>query len=577
MTYLQKRFVLSPRGAKDLRKGILYSTLLNITLMLPASYLFLYLMEKLGGWEGSAHGLLFYLIVALLLFAVIFFVSRKQYDSTYTTVYTDSAQRRIRLAEKLRKLPLSFFGKHNLSDLTGTIMEDCTMLETVFSHAIPQLFASVLSMLIIAISLFLFDWRLAASLFWVVPLSLLILLLARRANINRAFGEVYCTKRKVSEQIQQGLESIQEIKAYNGSEEYLGKFRHSLRDLERSLISHELLSGVFMNLSMIFLKLGIPSLLLYGSRMLMQGEITLFVFLAFLIVSAFVYNPLEEVLSNILILTFLDVRLNRVKKMEAMPEQGGAEELHLQHYDIRFDHVDFSYEDGKQVLTDVSFFAPQGKVTALVGASGGGKSTAVKLAARFWDIQAGTITLGGQDISQIAPETLLQNYSMVFQDVLLFNASIADNIRLGKRDATDEEVRRAARMAQCEEIVNRMPQGYDTLIGENGQRLSGGERQRISIARALLKNAPVLLLDEATASLDAENETKVQAALSELVRQRTVLLIAHRMRTILHADHVVVLREGRVIEQGTPDELLAKGGEFARMVEHQQTNPSPLV
>ena len=570
--YFQNRFALSEKGAKDLRRGIAFSTLLNLALMLPPSYLFLFLMEYLEADSRiGQHTLWFYVLLAVVLMCVMFFISRWQYDSTYTTIYNESAQRRIGLAEKLRRLPLAFFGERNLSDLTSTIMEDCTSLEQIFSHAVPQLFASVLSMLIIAVSLFFYDWRLAAALFWVVPLALATLLLARRM-MDRSFKQNYRVKRSVTEQVQEGLECIQEIKSYNGEAEYNRSFDNRLKAYEKELVNGELVAGSFVNLSAMLLKLGMPTVIVAGAWMLQHGDVSIFVYLAFLLISAMVYNPIQDVCNNLAILAFLDVRINRMKEMEAMPEQEGSKEVKMDNYDIEFRNVSFAYETEKQVLHNVSFTAKQGEVTALVGPSGGGKSTTAKLAARFWDIDGGKILLGGNDIAHIDPETLLRNYAVVFQDVLLFNASVADNIRIGKRDVTDEEVRRVARLAQCDDFISRMPNGYDTIIGENGETLSGGERQRISIARALLKDAPVILLDEATASLDAENETKIQAGISELIQGKTVIIIAHRMRTVRNADHIVVLGGGTVIEQGAPEDLMAKGGEFARMVKLQQEN-----
>ena len=568
--YFQNRFTLSDKGAKDLRRGIVFSTLLNLALMLPPTYLFLFLMEYLEVGTDQ-HTLWFYILLAVVLMGMMFFIARWQYDSTYTTIYNESAQRRISLAEKLRRLPLAFFGERNLSDLTSTIMEDCTSLEQIFSHAVPQLFASVLSMFIIAVSLFFYDWRLAVALFWVVPMALATLLLARH-QLDKAFVHLYHVKRGVTEQVQEGLECVQEIKSYCGEKAYNQSFDKRLKDYEKELVNHELVAGVFVNLSAMILKLGMPTVIITGAWLLQRGEVSIFIYLAFLLVSAMVYNPIQDVCNNLAILAFLDVRINRMKEMEAMPEQEGSKEVKMDNYDIEFRNVSFAYETEKQVLHNVSFTAKQGEVTALVGPSGGGKSTTAKLAARFWDIDGGQILLGGNDIAHIDPETLLRNYAVVFQDVLLFNASVSDNIRIGKRDATDEEVRRVAQLAQCDDFISRMPQGYDTVIGENGETLSGGERQRISIARALLKDAPVILLDEATASLDAENETKIQAGISELVQGKTVIIIAHRMRTVRNANHIVVLGGGTVIEQGTPEDLMAKGGEFARMVKLQQEN-----
>ncbi len=574
--YFQKRFALSEKGAKDLQRGIFFSTLLNLALMLPPTYLFFFLMEYVGTQPALHRNTLwYYLHLAAVLAVVMFLVARWQYDSTYTTVYTESAQRRISVAEKLRRLPLAFFGERNLSDLTSTVMEDCTQLEQTFSHAVPQLFASALSMLVIAVSLFCYDWRLAAALFWVIPLALAILLLSKH-RLDILFDRHYHVKRGVTEQIQEGLECVQEIKSYNGEVAYCRSFDHRLHLYEKGLIRGELVVGVLLNLSIMLLKLGLPTVILLGAWLLQRGDISVFVYMAFLIVSAMVYNPVQEVCNYLAILTFLDVRINRMKEIEAMPAQEGNKPAEMAHYDIEFRNVSFAYESRKQVLNNVSFIARQGEVTALVGPSGGGKSTTAKLAARFWDIDSGQILLGGCDIADIEPEALLKHYAIVFQDVLLFNASIADNIRIGRRDATDEEVHRAAQLARCDDFISRMPQGYDTIIGENGETLSGGERQRISIARALLKDASVILLDEATASLDAENETKIQAGLSELVRDKTVIIIAHRMRTVRNADHIVVLDGGTIVEQGTPDELMALNGEFARMVGLQQDNSCSL-
>lgn len=567
--YFQTRFALSEKGAKDFRKGVVFSTLLNLAFMLPATYLFFFLMEYLGENSPAKHSFWFYVVLAGVLAGVMYFISRRQYDSTYTTVYTESANRRISIAEKLRRLPLAFFSERNLSDLTSTIMEDCTMLEHTFSHAVPQLFASSLSLIIIAVGVFFYNWQMAVALFWVVPLALIVLIIARH-EFDKAFTHVYLIKRNVTEQIQEGLECVQEIKSYNGEQEYNRRFDGILKHYEKNLINHELIAGVIVNLSVMLLKLGMTTVIVYGAWLLSRGELSAFDYMVFLVVSAMVYNPVEDVCMHIAVLTFLDVRIKRMKEITAMPEQGGSADTQISNYDIVFNHVSFSYEKGKQVLHDVSFTARQGEVTALVGPSGGGKTTAAKLAARFWDIDSGEIMLGGKNISQIDPEKLLRNYAVVFQDVLLFNASITDNIRIGRRNATDEEIKHVARLARCDEFISRMPQGYDTIIGENGETLSGGERQRISIARALLKDSPVILLDEATASLDAENETLIQAGISELVRNKTVIIIAHRMRTVCNANKIVVLKNGSICEQGAPDELMKQDGEFARMLQLQR-------
>ena len=572
---IKRRFALSTKGAKDFCKGVFFTTLLDIVLMLPAVFVFLFLEEYLRPvFQPSVsvtHGILYYSILGIIFMIVMYIFAVLQYRSTYTTVYDESANQRISLAEKLRKLPLAFFGEKNLSDLTATIMDDCTDLEHTFSHAVPQLFASIISILLITVGMAFYNWQLTIALFWVVPLAAAILLFSKK-EIQKSNESNYLNKRMVTEHIQEGLDTIQEIKSYNQERDYLEKLDASIDTYEKVLTRNELVLGILVNGSQSVLKLGLASVIIVGANLLASGTIDLFTYLIFMVIGSRVYAPISEVMNNIAALFYLDVRISRMNEMEALPVQHGTTDFTPKGYDIEFQQVDFAYEQGKQILKNLSFTARQGEKTALVGPSGSGKSTAARLAARFWDIQSGKITLGGQDISRIDPETLLTNYSVVFQEVVLFNASIMDNIRIGKRDATDEEVRRVARLAQCDEFVTKMPQGYQTIIGENGETLSGGERQRISIARALLKDAPIVLLDEATASLDVENETKIQAGISELVRNKTVLIIAHRMRTVANADKIVVLENGSVAEMGTPEELKKKNGIFARMVNRQVTN-----
>ena len=572
---IKRRFALSTKGAKDFCKGVFFTTLLDIVLMLPAVFVFLFLEEYLRPvFQPSVsvtHGILYYSILGIIFMIVMYIFAVLQYRSTYTTVYDESANRRISLAEKLRKLPLAFFGEKNLSDLTATIMDDCTDLEHTFSHAVPQLFASIISILLITVGMAFYNWQLTIALFWVVPLAAAILLFSKK-EIQKSNESNYLNKRMVTEHIQEGLDTIQEIKSYNQERDYLEKLDASIDTYEKVLTRNELVLGILVNGSQSVLKLGLASVIIVGANLLASGTIDLFTYLIFMVIGSRVYAPISEVMNNIAALFYLDVRISRMNEMEALPVQHGTTDFTPKGYDIEFQQVDFAYEQGKQILKNLSFTARQGEKTALVGPSGSGKSTAARLAARFWDIQSGKITLGGQDISRIDPETLLTNYSVVFQEVVLFNTSIMDNIRIGKRDATDEEVRRVARLAQCDEFVTKMPQGYQTIIGENGETLSGGERQRISIARALLKDAPIVLLDEATASLDVENETKIQAGISELVRNKTVLIIAHRMRTVANADKIVVLENGSVAEMGTPEELKKKNGIFARMVNRQVTN-----
>ena len=569
---IQRRFALSQRGAKDFCKGVLFTTLFDLALMLPAVFVFLfledYLRPMLDPSASVLHGITFYIVLGIAFMGVMYAAAVFQYRSTYTTVYDESAGRRISLAEKLRKLPLAFFGEKNLSDLTATIMDDCTDLEHTFSHAVPQLFASLIGITLIAAGMFFYNWQLALALFWVVPVALAIILLSKR-SMRRDVDTNYRNKRAVTECIQEGLDTVQEIKSYNQEEAYLAQLDTAIDRYEKEQTQGELATGVLVNGAQSFLKLGLATVVIAGAGLLATGSTDLFTYLIFMVIGSRIYGPVNEVLNNLAALFYLDTRIDRMNEMESLPVQRGETEFVPAGFDIEFDHVAFSYESGKQVLKDVSFTVRQGETTALVGSSGCGKSTAARLAARFWDIQSGQIRLGGKDISRIDPETLLKNYSVVFQDVVLFNASVRDNIRIGKRDATDEEIMRAARLAQCDKFVEKMPQGYDTVIGENGETLSGGERQRISIARALLKDAPVVLLDEATASLDVENEPKIQAAISELVRNKTVLIIAHRMRTVANADKVVVLENGGVAEMGSPEELKKRNGLFARMVERQ--------
>lgn len=574
LDFIQQRFALSRKGAVDFCKGTSLTTLLDIALMLPAVYVFLFLDDYLRPVLSRngllpVHGIGWYVVLGLALMAVMYVFAVWQYRSTYTSVYDESAVRRIGLAEKLRRLPLSFFGEKNLSDLTSTIMDDCTDLEHTFSHSVPQLFASLLAIVVVAAGMFCYSWQMSLALFWVVPVALGIILLSKRL-MRRGNEENYRLKRDVSEHIQEGLETVQEIKSYCREADYLSTLSAKIGKYERALTRNELVLGVLVNGAQGLLKLGLASVILVGAWLLSLGEADVFMYFVYIVIGSRVYAPIEEVLNNLAALFYLDVRIRRMNEMEAQPVQSGKTEFHPTNYDIEFRRVAFSYKAGKEVLKDVSFTARQGEVTALVGPSGCGKSTAARLSARFWDVTGGSIRLGGEDISAVDPETLLTCFSIVFQDVVLFNASIRDNIRIGKRNATDEEVRRVARIAQCDEFVSRMPDGYDTVIGENGETLSGGERQRISIARALLKDAPIVLLDEATASLDVENETRIQKAIFALVRGKTVLIIAHRMRTVLNADKIVVLNEGYVAEQGKPQELLQCNGLFAGMVRQQQ-------
>ncbi len=572
---LMARLALSEQGARDLLKGVWWTTLLDIALMLPVVLTFLFLDDWLGPvlapGSDTAHGLAYYSAMGLAFMAVMYAIAVKQYRSTYTSVYGESANRRIALAEKLRKLPLAFFGEKNLSDLTATIMDDCTDLEHTFSHSVPQLMASLISIALITAGLMAYDWRLALSLAWVVPVALGVLAVAK-GQMKRSNQTNYANKRKVSEHIQEGLDLMQEIKAYSMEKAYTDELDRKADAYEKAMTRGELLLGMTVNGAQSLLKLGLPSVISAGAWMLATGRTDVMTYLMFLVIGSRIYAPLNEVLNNLAVLVFLDVRIDRMKEMESMPALQGSSTFKPANFDICFDNVTFAYEEGKQVLRGVSFTARQGETTALIGPSGGGKTTAAKLAARFWDPQGGRITLGGTDIKTVEPETLLKHFAVVFQDVVLFNATVMENIRIGRRNATDAEVVRAARLARCDEFVSRLPDGYATVIGENGETLSGGERQRISIARAMLKDAPIILLDEATASLDVENETMIQAGLSELVKDKTVIIIAHRMRTIAEADRIVTLENGTITENLTAVERGKSNGYFARMLKQQVTD-----
>ncbi len=570
-TYLENKFSLTHQGAKDLVKGIVWSAIFNFTLFLPISLIFLFLRDVLPGLYGQQihPDFTFYLIGIIVTLAAMFLAHFIQYKYLYNTTYDESGNRRINLAEKLRRLPLSFFGKKDLSDLTSTIMSDCTALEHTFSHAVPTFWGAVISTLVVAVGILAYDWRMGLALIWVIPVSFLLILLGKRF-IQKLNIRNLEEKRKGTELIQESLENVRDLKALHKTDQYLSRLDDTLEHTERHIVKGELGTGIIVTSAQMILKLGIATVVLVGSIMISNGALSLLEFLVFLLAATRMYDPLSMTLQNLVEMLSAQTKIDRMKRLDSEPEQSGTTSFAPTHFDIEFNDVGFSYHADEQVLSKVSFTAKQGEVTALVGPSGGGKSTVAKLAARFWDATSGTIRLGWIDISSVDPETLLTSYSIVFQDVVLFNDTVMENIRLGRRGASDKEVLKAAKEACCDEFVSRLPEGYQSLIGENGQKLSGGERQRISIARALLKNAPVVLLDEATASLDAENESQIQTALSRLLEGKTVLVIAHRLRTITKADHIVVLENGNVVQQGAPEQLLEAGGVFKHMLDLQE-------
>ena len=564
---LQKKYALSEQGAKDLIKGCLACVLQNLSFMFPVGLLYYMVGDLMNG--GVPGGKIpFYVAGCVVCIGLILLTTFFQYNATYFATYKESGIRRITLAEHLRKIPLSFFGKKDLADLTSTIMADCTFLEQSFSHFIPELAGSIISTVLISIGLLFTDWRMALAALWVLPVAFAIVGFSAKIqeNLNQKAMDV---KMACADGIQECIETVRDLKANNAEQAYLKGLEKKIRAVEHRSILNEFGLAVFVVSASLVLKLGIATVALVGAVLLMQGSLSVLTFFMFLLVVSRLYDPLQGALQNLAAVISTRTNIARMNEILDHPIQQGSDRLSNQGYDIVFDHVGFAYNTGETVLKDVSFTAKQGEVTALVGPSGGGKTTVSRLAARFWDINRGKITVGGMDVSRIDPETLLSLYSIVFQDVTLFDNTILENIRIGNKDATDEQVIAAAKLANVDEFAEKLPDGWHTNIGENGCELSGGERQRISIARAFLKNAPIILLDEATASLDVENETLIQTALSRLIADKTVLVIAHRMRTVAGADKIVVLSDGTVAEEGSPKDLEEKNGVYAHMVKLQ--------
>ena len=570
---LQHKYALSRQGAVDMIKACSSVAVTNIVLIMPAAVLYSLIKDLLEG-TLTRDRIPFYVIASVIILALIALANFIQYNATFLTTYRESGVRRTALAEKLRKLPLSYFGKKNIADLTTNIMGDCAQIETASSHWIPELIGAVISVTLVGISLFFaFDWRMVLASFWVIPVAFFIIITCSGAE-KIAVRKNQAVKLAMTDGIQECLESIRDLRANNAENRYMDELEGKIRDVEKQALFTELKMALYVNSAAIILKLGIGTTAVVGGALFAEGEISLLTFFMFLMLVARLYDPMQITLQNFAVIIATGIQCERLDEVLSAEIQTGSEEMKNEGYDIVFDHVGFQYADDTDVLKDVSFTAKQGEVTAMIGPSGGGKTTVSRLAARFWDVNEGKITLGGVAVSKIDPEELLKNYSIVFQDVTLFNNTVMENIRIGKSGATDEEVMEAARLANCEEFVNLLPDRYNTYIGENGSELSGGERQRISIARAFLKDAPVILLDEATASLDAENEAAIQEALSRLIKDKTVLIIAHRMRTIANADHIVVLQDGVVAEQGSPEFLSGHDGIYSRMKAQQMKTQS---
>ena len=564
---LKHKYALSDKGAKAMIQAFVSVTISNLVLMFPVGLLYVLSSYLLEGSLPKDKVTFFTVgvIAALVLIAVTTYI---QYNATFLSTYVESGVRRRMLAEKLRKLPLSFFGKKDLSDLTNTIMADCALIETGSSHWIPELVGAFGSTTIIIISLLFFDWRMALAAIWVMPIAFIIVLSSKNV-MGKVHAKSMEYKLSCLDGIQEGLETIRDLRSNNMTDSYMVGLNKKIKAVEDHSIVAEFANAAFVCSAQMILKLGIGTVAVTGSILLTKGEIRVLTFFMFLLVVTRMYEPLQVALQNLAAIISLNTNCARMDEILSHEEQTGRENMNNKGYDIAFEHVAFSYKDGEQVLQDVSFLAKQGEVTALIGPSGGGKTTVSRLAARFWDNNKGTITVGGMNVSEIDPEQLLSLYSIVFQDVTLFNNTIMENIRIGKKDATDEEVMEAARLANCTDFVEKLPDQWDTMIGENGSELSGGERQRISIARAFLKDAPIILMDEATASLDVDNESAIQESISKLIQNKTVLIIAHRMRTVDGVDKIVVLKDGTVAEQGTPEQLKQQNGIYKHMVDLQ--------
>lgn len=571
---VMRRFALSEDGYRYLCRSSLACILKDLALMFPVMVLFMFVCDVMGG-PGNPYDLdlgawayIAMIVVSAALIAVTYVF---EYNETYFNTYKESSAKRIALAEKLRRLPMSYFGRKDPTDLTVRIMGDCTMQEQSMSHWFPELIGSMICISMLGIMILVFDPVMGAASLWPIPVSFAIVILSKRFQ-DRYNRYKFDRTLEATEGVQEFLETSRDLRVNDAGRRYLDGLFGKLDRVEGAEFKAEYMVAIFVVSAQLVLKFGIVTTALAGGYMMVSGSLDIFVFIAFLIVISRLYDPLNNALQNLAAMINAEYNMERLQEIADQPVQGGSSEFRPDGYDIVFDHVRFSYDGERDVLRDVSFTARQGEVTAIIGPSGEGKTTAAKLAARFWDLDSGRITVGGVDISRIDPETLLSCYSIVFQDVTLFNTTVMDNIRIGRRGATDEEVMAAARAANCNDFVSRLPEGYMTVIGENGAKLSGGERQRISIARALLKDAPIILLDEATASLDTECETQVQQAISELVRDKTVLIVAHRMRTIEGADRIVVLRDGTVEEDGSPDQLMAEGGTFSNMVRLQSSS-----
>ena len=573
MPKLQSAFMLNDKDYKDLKKAIAACTLTNFSMMMPFGVMiriFIELIKPLTGGTVSWNKMWLLFGAGIAAAVIVFLCNKNDYKKTYIVSYRQGESTRITLAEHLRKLPMSLFNSKDLSDLTTNLMGDVATSEHALSHVVPQLIANCISVTVICLMMAIFDWRMALAMFITVPLAFGIIVVSRRIY-GKLHKKHMKAKLAASGQVQEYIEGIKVIRACNLDGEKFGALEHALRIMKRLAIVMEFGTGVFVTGAQVVLQAGIGLTVLLGTTLLTGGRIEVLPLLMFVLIVVRIYGPILVELTLLPELLYHQIAVKRMRDLMAVPLMEGSTEKEIKNFNIVFDHVDFHYnEDGEETIKDMSVIIPSGGITALVGLSGSGKSTVSRLIARFWDVSGGKIMIGGVDIKTLDPEHLMSYMSFVFQDVTLFNDTIYNNIRIGNRNASREEVMAAAKAACCDEFTNRLSDGYDTMLGENGATLSGGERQRLSIARALLKDAPIVLLDEATASLDPENEALIQRAISTLIAGKTVVVIAHRLRTVMGADKIVVLDNGRLVEEGTSDELIARRGLFARLYNIQR-------
>ncbi len=569
--FFMRTFALTEKGAKDLVRAAFANTLCSLILMGLSGLVYMFLSDALSpavSAQTPALDIGMYILYAGILILILWGSYLLEYTAKYPPAYRESAAKRISLAETIRRLPLSFFGKKDLGDVTTTIMSDTTMIEQAFSHFIPDLVGSCISTLLIGTGLFVLDWRMGLATLWVVPVSVIIVILSKKTQDSHGKKSQGIMVDYV-DKLHECIDNIKDIKSNNRKGAHKAQMSDKFDTYEKASMKGELVTGCLVSTAQLILKIGIATSMIMGVILLSSGQIDLLIFVLFMVVATRIFDPMSGALINIAAVFITMLSVNRMKELENTKIQTGKQVVENNGYDVEFKNVIFGYNEHETVLDGVSFKAKQGEVTALIGPSGGGKSTAIKLAARFWDVDAGSITLGGEDVSKVDPETLLEKFSIVFQDVTLFNNTVMENIRIGRKNATDEEVISAAKAANCHEFVSALPDGYNTDVGENGSKLSGGERQRLSIARALLKDAPIILLDEATSSLDIMNETALSEAIARLTKGKTVIVIAHRMRTIAGADKIVLLKGGKVAGIGNHRELISADGDYKKMVSLQ--------